>query len=82
MTGLPLSCCIIPPGATNTFTCDDKSETIRPDGCLNAFGNFIKAHALSLGAAGISIAVVQFVGIFLVCYLAKQIKLRNGHTGF
>ncbi|EAT45474.1 AAEL003210-PA [Aedes aegypti] len=83
-TFLPMSCCRTTTGAIGTVRCmdPDHKETLRTTGCLNSFGSFIKAHAVSLGAAGIAIAVIQFFGVLFACYLSKQIKLQQGHTGF
>lgn len=83
-TFLPMSCCRQAPGAIGQITCPDlpDKKTLRTTGCITSFGAFIKSHAVSLGAAGIVLAVIQFFGIFFACYLAKQIKLQSGHTGF
>lgn len=83
-TFLPMSCCRTTPGAIGAVHCVDPihPETLRKTGCVTSFGNFIKAHAVSLGAAGIAIAVIQFFGVLFACYLSKQIKLQQGHTGF
>ncbi|XP_052562848.1 CD63 antigen [Culex pipiens pallens] len=72
------------PGAIGMVTCPDMPDkkTLRQTGCITSFGAFIKSHAVSLGAAGIVLAVIQFFGIFFACYLAKQIKMQSGHTGF
>lgn len=43
----------------DTFECKSDTKTIFKDGCLISFGNFIKAHAVSLGAAGLVIALFQ-----------------------
>lgn len=83
-TFLPMSCCRAVTGAIGTVKCidPDHEETLRKTGCVTSFGNFIKSHAVSLGAAGIAIAVIQFFGILFACYLSKQIKMQQGHTGF
>lgn len=83
-TFLPMSCCRSITGAIGTVSCIDPAhpETLRKTGCVTSFGNFIKSHAVSLGAAGIAIAVIQFFGIMFACYLSKQIKMQQGHTGF
>lgn len=83
-TFLPMSCCRPITGAIGTVKCIDPENewTLRKTGCVTSFGNFIKSHAVSLGAAGIAIAVIQFFGILFACYLAKQIKMQQGHTGF
>lgn len=81
---LPISCCRSIAGAIGTVHCKDpkRPETLRKNGCITSFGNYIKAHAVSLGVAGITIAVIQFFGILFACYLSKQIKLQQGHSGF
>ncbi|GAB0095442.1 Tetraspanin [Sergentomyia squamirostris] len=78
----PMSCCSVPVGTMGSFACTQQLADPRP-GCLEEFGSFIQAHAVSLGAAGIAICVIQFVGIFFACYLARQIKNKQGgHAGF
>lgn len=42
-----------------TFSCNETTTTLFKEGCLGTFGDFIKAHAVSLGAAGLAIAVFQ-----------------------
>ncbi|XP_017152530.1 CD63 antigen [Drosophila miranda] len=82
---LPISCCTIPVGAAGTFSCfgNFTSEGLRHDyGCLDGFSNYIASHAVSLGAAGVVIAVLQFFGVIFACYIAREIKIRNGITGF
>ncbi|EDV58307.1 CD63 antigen [Drosophila erecta] len=82
---LPMSCCTIPVGTVGTFTCN-ATEEVDPnrhkDGCLDGFSAYISAHAVSLGAAGVVIAVLQFFGVIFACYIAREIKIRNGITGF
>ncbi|KAJ8913847.1 hypothetical protein NQ315_003756 [Exocentrus adspersus] len=46
-------------------------------GCKNAFGNFVKKHAVDIGAVGITLAFLQLIGIFLSFHLARQLK--NGY---
>ncbi|XP_030377604.1 CD63 antigen [Scaptodrosophila lebanonensis] len=82
---LPLSCCTIPVGTIGTFTCDDTITNLNRNkggGCLGGFSLEIAAHAVSLGAAGVVIAVIQFFGVIFACYIAREIKIRNGITGF
>lgn len=43
----------------DTFTCNLETPTIFKAGCLGTFGEFIKAHAVSLGATGLVIALFQ-----------------------
>lgn len=81
---LPLSCCSLPNGVVGNFSCTTNTED--PNryglGCLTEFSNYIEAHAVSLGAAGIVIAIIQFFGVIFACYIAREIKIRNGVTGF
>ncbi|KAM7350928.1 tetraspanin 29Fa [Cochliomyia hominivorax] len=81
---LPLSCCSLPNGVVGNFSCTTyNDDTNRYSlGCLTEFSNFIAAHAVSLGAAGIVIAIIQFFGVLFACYIAREIKIRNGITGF
>uniref|UniRef100_A0A182PKV3 Tetraspanin n=1 Tax=Anopheles epiroticus TaxID=199890 RepID=A0A182PKV3_9DIPT len=80
-TFLPMTCCRQQTGAVGYVSCPDpNSATLRKTGCIDSFGDFIKAHAVSLGAAGIVLAVIQFFGILFACYLAKQIKLQGIST--
>lgn len=60
-TSLPMSCCRSSPGAIGMVTCPDMPDkkTLRQTGCITSFGAFIKSHAVSLGAAGIVLAVIQ-----------------------
>ncbi|XP_059616980.1 CD63 antigen [Phlebotomus argentipes] len=80
---LPMSCCEIPQGQMGPFECTDARLGDRAQGCLSGFSSYIMAHAVSLGAAGIAICIIQFIGIFFACYLARQIKNKQGgHSGF
>ncbi|EDW57921.1 CD63 antigen [Drosophila virilis] len=84
-TELPLSCCHIPIGAIGTFSCMDDINNVFLNGnrgCLSGFADYIAAHAVSLGAAGVVIAVLQFFGVIFACYIAREIKIRNGISGF
>ena len=58
---IPMSCCSIPDGTIGNFTCTPTAETIREVGCVQQFSDFIKAHAVSLGAVGIALAIVQVI---------------------
>uniref|UniRef100_A0A182SPQ2 Tetraspanin n=1 Tax=Anopheles maculatus TaxID=74869 RepID=A0A182SPQ2_9DIPT len=59
-TFLPMTCCRQQTGAVGIVACPDPaSATLRKTGCIDSFGDFIKAHAVSLGAAGIALAVIQ-----------------------
>lgn len=46
-------------------------------GCVQAFGDYIKSHALSLALAGTILAVVQLIGLLFACLIARQIKKRS-----
>ncbi|XP_073823194.1 tetraspanin 29Fa [Musca autumnalis] len=83
-TSLPLSCCRNPVGHVGEFTCTIYNEDVNRYslGCLSEFSNYIAAHAVSLGAAGVVIAIIQFFGVLFACYIAREIKIRNGITGF
>ncbi|KAH8374398.1 hypothetical protein KR009_006951, partial [Drosophila setifemur] len=59
---LPISCCTVPVGAVGSFNCWSNVTSVdvrHPDGCLDGFSNYIAAHAVSLGAAGVVIAILQ-----------------------
>ncbi|XP_017099076.2 CD63 antigen [Drosophila bipectinata] len=82
---LPISCCSPVVGQVGILSCmnDVASTEVRHvDGCLGGFSNYIAAHAVSLGAAGVVIAILQFFGVIFACYIAREIKIRNGITGF
>jgi CD63 antigen len=57
--GIPVSCCDRTFGAINNVTCELNSTTLHKAGCIDAFGDYIKEHAVSLGGVGIGLAVVQ-----------------------
>ncbi|KAJ8927441.1 hypothetical protein NQ314_020111 [Rhamnusium bicolor] len=69
---LPLSCCEIAPGTTDKFECTAK--TAYQIGCLEEFGNYVRAHTSTIEGVGIGLAIVQLLGILLSCYLAKSIR--------
>lgn len=56
---IPVSCCSIPNGIIGSLTCDAESPGLFKVGCVDRFGSYIKSHAVSLGAAGIALAVIQ-----------------------
>lgn len=76
--GIPLSCCDIPHGHLDQFTCNSTQETMHTSGCVQAFGDFIKSHAMSLGLVGIILAVIQLFGLLFACLIARQIKKNRG----
>lgn len=79
---IPVSCCAEIPGTIGQFNCSSTTESLFERGCAESFGDYIRAHAVSLGAAGIAICIIQFVGIFFACFLARQIKNKQGTSGF
>ncbi|XP_067620641.1 CD63 antigen [Eurosta solidaginis] len=81
---LPLSCCSIPHGVVGSFNCSSENENPQrhSNGCLSGFAEFIEAHAISLGACGIVLAILQFFGVLFACYVAREIRIRNGISGF
>ncbi|CAO1316999.1 unnamed protein product [Diamesa serratosioi] len=75
--GVPISCCDIPHGVLDNFTCNGDASTLHERGCIVAFGDFIKAHAMSLALAGTVIAIIQLFGLLFSCFIARQIKKNN-----
>lgn len=61
---------MIPNGVIGSLTCDSESEGLFKVGCVERFGSYIKSHAVSLGAAGIAIAVIQVISL-LVLFLIQ-----------
>lgn len=78
VNGTPLSCCEIPHGKLDTFYCNKDQETMHGVGCVEAFGNFIKSHAMSLAIAGLVLAIIQLFGLLFACIIARQIKKNRG----
>lgn len=61
---LPMSCCKPGIGIIGNKDCvwSDKPEenvNVYTTGCVIEFGNYVRAHAVSLGAAGIILAFIQ-----------------------
>lgn len=46
-------------GITGIEYCNENSTTIWRRGCVSAFGNYIRSHAVSLGAAGVALCIIQ-----------------------
>lgn len=70
-TELPLSCCKIPVGAIGTFSCMNDINNVylnENGGCLSGFADYISAHAVSLGAAGVVIAVLQVSLLYIAIF--------------
>jgi len=80
--GIPMSCCKRDWGSVGNSTCSlETKDRLFTTGCLTEFGNFVRANAVSLGAAGIILAFIQLVGIFFSCFIAKQIRERQWLAG-
>ncbi|CAH1115107.1 unnamed protein product [Psylliodes chrysocephalus] len=43
-------------------------------GCAKAFGSWVKAHAVDIGAVCFTLAVLQLIGIGFACHLSQQLK--------
>ena len=73
---LPLSCCNVPPGATGNMSCTINSNPaiLHSEGCLTEFGEYIRGHATTVEAVGLTLAIAQLLGIICACYLSKQIR--------
>lgn len=85
VNGIPLSCCEIPNGILDSFSCKpaNKNETETETqtksymfevGCVKTFGDFIQTHASSLAIVGIVLAVIQLFGLLFACVIARRIK--------
>jgi len=74
---LPISCCDFQAGAFNNVTCGSRSGGLHQLGCLQAFGDYIEGHAMSIESVGLGFGILQLLGIVLSCYLSKRIK--NGY---
>lgn len=75
--GIPLSCCSIPNGIINSFTCSNETATLHEIGCVTSFGSFVQEHARSLALAGIILAIVQLFGLLFACLVARRIKYHR-----
>lgn len=78
VNGTPLSCCDIPHGHLDMFVCNSTQETLHQSGCVQAFGDFIKSHALSLALVGVILAAIQLIGLLFACLIAQKIKKNRG----
>lgn len=62
---VPISCCGRAIGAVGNDTCTieegENNDRMFQTGCLVAFGDFIKGHALTIGGVGIGFAFVQVI---------------------
>ncbi|KAK9709022.1 Tetraspanin family [Popillia japonica] len=73
---VPTSCCWHIYGSIGYTNCTLESDNIYTRGCLSAFGDYIKSHALTIGGVGIGFAVVQLLGIVFACHLSSQFKMN------
>ncbi|XP_044272161.1 CD63 antigen-like [Tribolium madens] len=71
---LPVTCCNFPHGSFGNVTCNEKSEGLHREGCLEVFSDYIEGHATTVESVGLTFAIIQLLGIILSCYLAKQIR--------
>ncbi|XP_067929078.1 CD63 antigen-like isoform X2 [Watersipora subatra] len=66
----PLSCC----NATEKGACKPYGDpTIYPHGCEKDLENLFEKNVYYIGAVGISLAVIQVMGIVLSCCLARAV---------
>lgn len=65
---VPISCCSPSVGIVHGIVCNDNTTDLPEEienahayeiGCVSAFGSFVENHAVSLGGAGIAIAMIQ-----------------------
>lgn len=78
---VPMTCCEPISGTIGSATCAVDSKNLYDKGCLDLFGAYIKAHALTLGASAMVLAFIQLVGIVFACFLTKQIRERQWLDG-
>jgi hypothetical protein len=74
---LPGSCCKSKPGVGGNIVCNmnnTDTATFYEKGCVEGFGDYLKAHAVTLGGVGIAIAFIQLFGVIFACHLTKQLK--------
>ncbi|XP_059060700.1 CD63 antigen-like [Achroia grisella] len=69
--GLPVSCCPHVYGTVQNINCTIHSNESYKVGCSDAFGNWVKAHAGSIGVAGIFLVLLQAVVVGAACWMAK-----------
>ncbi|CAK1552580.1 unnamed protein product [Leptosia nina] len=67
--GVPISCCDHTYGAIQTFTCN--TTVAYSTGCSEAFGNWVKSHAGSIGIAGIVLVLMQTIAVAGALWLAN-----------
>ncbi|KAL1488493.1 hypothetical protein ABEB36_014959 [Hypothenemus hampei] len=64
---------------TTTAVTPNGPSTTQPysQGCVSAFGNYIRKHAVQIGGCAMGLAIVQILGIAFSCHLVRQLK--NGY---
>ncbi|XP_029170995.1 CD63 antigen-like [Nylanderia fulva] len=72
--GIPMSCCDQPIGAIGSMNCTTDSPTLHHEGCMDAFAHFAEKHAAKIAGVGLTLAVIQLIGIFLSSYLVRSIR--------
>lgn len=73
-TNLPLSCCPLASGY-GPFVCNSTSDpSMYLHGCTEKFGEFVRDKAVVIGSTGITIALIQLVGILMACRLASSMR--------
>lgn len=77
INGIPVSCCVILPGSINTFNCTSANAFV--EGCRYELIEFIEAYAVKLATTGVTLTLIQLVGIFLTCIIAHKMN-RRIHT--
>lgn len=71
---VPQSCCG-PASGFDPFTCSSDSKPPRfTDGCTRKFGEFVRDKAVVIGGAGVTIALIQLLGILMACRLASAMR--------
>ncbi|XP_026757793.1 CD63 antigen-like [Galleria mellonella] len=68
---LPLSCCPHEIGSVGTATCTINTSTVYKNGCSDAFGNWVKEHAGSIGVAGVFLVLIQALVVGAALWMAK-----------
>ncbi|XP_017779846.1 PREDICTED: CD63 antigen-like [Nicrophorus vespilloides] len=71
---LPMSCCDIQNGLMSVAQCNNATETLHQNGCINNLDGYISGHALTIATIGLIFAFIQMMGILCSCYLSKQVK--------
>ncbi|XP_060810957.1 CD63 antigen-like [Amyelois transitella] len=67
--GLPVSCCRHDYGAVQIFECTIRNAFTT--GCSDAFGEWVRSHAGTIGAAGIFLVLLQALAVAGAIWMAK-----------